>query len=24
VEQCGVCQYLTGFEMLHIVFRSGA
>ena len=24
VEQCGACQYLTGFEMLHIVFRSGA
>jgi len=24
VEQCGACQYLTGLEMLHIVFGSGA
>ena len=24
VEYSGACQYLTGFEMLHIVFRSGA
>jgi len=24
VEQCGACQCLTGFELLHIVFGSGA
>jgi len=24
VEQCGACQCLTGLELLHIVFRSGA
>jgi len=24
VEQCGAYQCLTGLEMLHVVFRSGA
>ena len=24
MEQCGACQCLTGFELLHIVFGSGA
>ena len=24
MEQCGACQCLTGFVLLHVVFRSGA